>query len=230
MGDFNNFDDLFRDKLGSHEAIPGDGLWDRIEHSDIPSQLDGTFQGKLANMEVTPNDKVWENVQPHLPLHLGIRRMLNNLSKVAAVLLFGMLTYTCFHSITKPNVDPDMIAMNQVQEVLSAEDEYLLSKECMEKVATIEPQNTVLKPTVIKKKRKKKYINADNVIVEEIEWVEIASSQEEAMELDPFYIEPLLSDEEVAMRDAEEELKIAVFPTLNIQADDIKKVTEGFQP
>lgn len=83
-------EDLFKDALSDLEINPSKKSW-----ADISNQLDadvhGKIQQKFENFEPNPKPEVWEGIKTQLPYNLRIRRQLNWLSKIAAVLLIGML-------------------------------------------------------------------------------------------------------------------------------------------
>lgn len=98
-------EDLYKDALSDLEVNPSNKSW-----ADISDQLDadvhGKIQQKFENFESQPKSEVWEGIKTQLPYNLRIRRQLNWMSKIAAVLLIGMLF----------TVGSNMLKLNNQQE------------------------------------------------------------------------------------------------------------------
>jgi len=91
MMEKNNLpEDLFKDALSDLEVNPSEKNW-----ADISEQLNietnKKIQHKFEHFESQPKPEVWEGIKQQLPYNLRIRRQLNWIAKVAAVLLVGML-------------------------------------------------------------------------------------------------------------------------------------------
>lgn len=88
-----NIDNLFKDAFSKHSVPPPSGLWGKIEHELPLTTTDSAFKEAFESYEVEPAPKVWSNIRKELPLSLVVRNHLNWLSRVAAVLVVGMLLY-----------------------------------------------------------------------------------------------------------------------------------------
>ncbi len=97
-------ENLFKDALGDLEVNPSKKSW-----ADISNQLDtdanAKIQHKFEHFEAQPKPEIWEGIKTQLPYNLRLRRQLNWISKIAAVLLIGMLF----------TVGSNMIKLNQQQ-------------------------------------------------------------------------------------------------------------------
>ncbi len=90
----NNFDDLdnyFKDSFEGFEVTPPKAVWNNISDEMNKESLDQMFEDNLSSLEVQPDVRVWNNVKKELPLNLYIKRQLNWLSRIAAVLLIIMM-------------------------------------------------------------------------------------------------------------------------------------------
>ncbi len=86
----NNFDQHFKDTFEGFEQRPDGHNWSEIRGA-LSSNVDQLFNDKLGSHEAVPSQKVWNGIQKQLPLSLLLRRHLNTLSKVAAIVLIGMV-------------------------------------------------------------------------------------------------------------------------------------------
>jgi len=84
-----NFDDCFKDHFGDFEA-PKMRKKESSESEAEENSFDQLFQAQFDDFEQKPDEKIWNNVQKELPLHLIWRKKLNQLSRIAAVLLIGL--------------------------------------------------------------------------------------------------------------------------------------------
>jgi len=102
MEENNLNEDLFKDALSNLEVNPSKKSW-----ADISDQLDANahakIQQKFEHFEAQPTPEVWEGIKTKLPYNLRLRRQLNWISKVAAVLLIGML-FTVGSNMLKLNL------------------------------------------------------------------------------------------------------------------------------
>ncbi len=101
----NQFDQFFADQFKNFEQQPNDGVWDKVNEEMELQEIDSIVKRELANCEITPDEKIWMKVEPKLPLNLFIRNQLNALSKIAAILLVGMLATMLYHQNTQ-HVNP----------------------------------------------------------------------------------------------------------------------------
>lgn len=134
-GKHHDIDNLFRNAFESHEVVPSSDLWGKIEQELPLTETDRLFKRTFTNYEVDPSPEVWLRIKRRLPLSLVLRKHLTRLSKVAAILVIGMLTYVFFESNSffqaenKPNTivvveedstliedAPNVIAQQQVVE------------------------------------------------------------------------------------------------------------------
>ena len=100
MKETNQIDELFRSALEGDEARPGDGMWASIsDQLSAPHQVDALFAEALQHHEVSPPDGVWYRVRQRLPLNLYVRRYLGQLSRIAAVLLVGMMAVMLYYRL-----------------------------------------------------------------------------------------------------------------------------------
>ena len=96
----NQLDDLFRDQLHRWKKKPETRNWSAIEQWMEDEALDQVYRDSMKKFEVRPSEKNWELIEPALPFHLRIRRQLQKLSTVAAVLLVLMMAFTIYDHIS----------------------------------------------------------------------------------------------------------------------------------
>jgi len=89
MKKLNNkdMDKLFKDGLGDFQ-VPAPSM---NKQSDS-SQLDEAMRSKLSAFEQAPDQQNWNQIKRRIPLHLKMHRHLTLLSKIAAVLVVGLVT------------------------------------------------------------------------------------------------------------------------------------------
>ena len=97
MNNENQFDQFFADQFNNFEQKPNADLWEKMNEEMELEKIDHLVQRELANCEITPDEKIWMKVEPKLPLSLLVRNHLNALSKIAAILVVGMLVTMYFH-------------------------------------------------------------------------------------------------------------------------------------
>ncbi len=85
-----NIDEIFKAQFEDFQVPPPRQNWEDLEKS-IDTDLDQQFRDGLQPLQVTPQKKVWENVQEELPLHPKAKRYISWMTKIAAVLVIGML-------------------------------------------------------------------------------------------------------------------------------------------
>jgi len=98
--DNNQLDDLFRDQLQMWKQEPDARNWSAIEQQMEDDCLDQRYQQSMKSLEVKPSEKNWEHIEPALPFHLRVRRQLQKLSTVAAILLGLMMAFTIYDRIS----------------------------------------------------------------------------------------------------------------------------------
>ncbi len=95
-----DFDQQIRGLFDGFTEAPAPKNWENIQ-SDLDEEaendvFDSLLKGQFTDSEVSPSPKVWENVKKELPLHLIVRTQLIKLSRVAAILLFGMISFAMY--------------------------------------------------------------------------------------------------------------------------------------
>lgn len=89
----HDIDKLFQDAFQEHEVASPFNMWNKIE-SNLPlAETDRMFKKALENYETEPSSEVWERIKPELPLSLLLRNSFVQLSRIAAILLFGITLY-----------------------------------------------------------------------------------------------------------------------------------------
>ena len=89
----HDIDKLFQDAFQEHEVASPFNMWNKIE-SNLPlAETDRIFKKALENYETEPSSEVWERIKPELPLSLLLRNSFVQLSRIAAILLFGITLY-----------------------------------------------------------------------------------------------------------------------------------------
>lgn len=123
-----NFDQQIKGLFDGFQEVPQSSNWEnisnRLDYTDQEREFDNIFKGRFEASEVPPPPEVWENVKKELPLHLIVRTQLSKLSRVAAVLLFGMIafaTYDHFNNSTAAEItveapDPFLIKQEEMVE------------------------------------------------------------------------------------------------------------------
>ncbi|HFC01290.1 MAG TPA: hypothetical protein ENJ53_10840 [Phaeodactylibacter sp.] len=86
-----DIDDFFREGLDDFMVSPPPANWDEISSQLEGQEIDAFAKNQLDKLEVTPPPHVWNHVKRELPLSLWIRSRLNQLSKIAAVLIIFMI-------------------------------------------------------------------------------------------------------------------------------------------
>lgn len=85
-----NVDEIFKNSFEHFQVPPPNMNWDKMEES-LDSDFDQQFRSQLQPFQVRPQQKVWDNIQEELPLHPTARRYISWMTKVAAILVIGML-------------------------------------------------------------------------------------------------------------------------------------------
>jgi len=117
MNNENQFDQFFADQFNNFEQQPNDYVWEKVKEEMELEKIDHLVKRELANCEVTPDEKIWMKVEPKIPLNLLLRNQLNALSKIAAILVVGMLATMYFHQKTE---GPNTIALDNA--LMNADD------------------------------------------------------------------------------------------------------------
>lgn len=164
----------FKDKFENFEETPSNNVWEDIVAGNDIEQFDQIFNNKFANKEQSPSPQVWKNVQEGIPLNLFVKKHLENLMKVAAVLL-------CFMSATiyltsDKNQSTDAIVLNEPTTPNNDVVEFTPTIEEAEVV--IEKEKLVAK---IKKKKRKKKVRKQKEEVVDVEalWMLLMEEDEE---------------------------------------------------
>ncbi len=140
---YNHMDESFKKAFDDFEVPPRPGLWDEIKIEMDTQPLDKAFESNFVDFEMQPKKEVWNNIEKHLPLNLFVKRHLHRLSKVAAVLLFIMIS---------------IIAFNPRQNhMVHQKDTAIVIEQPQNEVIDIQPQDLVLQ--VETKAEKKKAIS-----------------------------------------------------------------------
>ena len=84
-------DDFFKDALDGLFAAPPAANWQKITTQLDHQEMDVLAKSQLERLEVTPPPEAWNHIKGKLPLSLLIRSRLNQLSKIAAVLIVFMI-------------------------------------------------------------------------------------------------------------------------------------------
>ena len=95
----NPLDDFFHDQFQTWKKTPEQKSWFSIEQQMEDDSLDQVYRESMKGFEVMPSEKNWEQIEPALPFHLRIRRQLQKLSQVAAILLILMMAFTIYNRI-----------------------------------------------------------------------------------------------------------------------------------
>jgi len=85
-----NIDDIFKNGFENFQQAPPKQNWEQIEDG-IDTDIDQQFKSKLHTLKVSPQPKVWKNIEEELPLHPTARRYFSWMTKIAAILVIGML-------------------------------------------------------------------------------------------------------------------------------------------
>ncbi len=104
-------DTHFKDSFENFEETPSNNVWENIEAGIDIEGFDKIFNSKLTDNEVTPSPEVWETVKEGIPLNLYVKKHLENLMKIAAVLLCFM-SLTLYFTIDK-NQSSEYIAVEE---------------------------------------------------------------------------------------------------------------------
>lgn len=85
----NNHDieKLFKDGLSDFQ-VPAPSMNKQTDSSE----LDEAMRSKLSEFELAPDQQNWDKIKRRIPLHLKMHRHLTLLSKIAAVLVVGLVT------------------------------------------------------------------------------------------------------------------------------------------
>ncbi len=83
-------EDRFRQAFDQFEVPPPDHNWEQIEE-EMEELFDEQFHKKMAPFQVTPKPRVWKKIKSELPLHPGAHRYISWMTRIAAVLVIGML-------------------------------------------------------------------------------------------------------------------------------------------
>ena len=97
----NKIDQYFADHFNNFKENPHPELWDKIDLEMQLQQFDQDIKEELSAFEEVPPTHIWQAVEPKLPLNLFVRNQLNWLSKIAAILVIGMLFTMYYHQDSK---------------------------------------------------------------------------------------------------------------------------------
>jgi len=100
--DTNQFDNEFAKKFEGFAPTPKSNLWGKISDEMEMQDIDQYVKQELKSFETTPSEQVWNKVEKKIPLSLYLRNHLNQLSKIAAILVVGMLA-TIYFSQPQPS-------------------------------------------------------------------------------------------------------------------------------
>jgi len=89
----NPIDDLFRSQFEDFENAVPTNSWEQISERMAEQSFDQIVKNKIQDIEKTPSPQVWMNVKKEIPYSLFLRNYLHKLSKIAAILIIGMLVY-----------------------------------------------------------------------------------------------------------------------------------------
>ena len=85
-----NTEDYFRKSFEDFEVPPPGQFWNEIE-KNLDDPVDETFREQLTPLKITPKDRVWKKIKKQLPYHPTLRRYVSWMTRVAAILVVGML-------------------------------------------------------------------------------------------------------------------------------------------
>ncbi len=108
----------FKENFENFEATPNHNVWENIEAGMDIEGFDEIFNNKLTSIEQSPAPEVWDGVKAGIPLNLYVKKHLENLMKIAALLLCFMSVTLYFsvdkHSTKKSVAIPDTV--NPIEE------------------------------------------------------------------------------------------------------------------
>ena len=85
-----NIDNKFQEAFVDFQPTPPRQNWEQIQET-MENEIDASLREKLQPLRVTPKAHVWKNIKEELPLHPGVKRYFGWMTKIAAVLVIGML-------------------------------------------------------------------------------------------------------------------------------------------
>ena len=139
----------FRDNFENFEDTPKHDVWENIEAGIDIEGFDKIFNNKLTDNEQTPSPEVWEKVQAGIPLNLFVKKHLENLMKIAAVLLCFM-SLTLYLTVDK-NKTTEMAVLDEA--IILKQDPLKSTSNAISTIEAVEKEDFVYE---IKKKKSKK--------------------------------------------------------------------------
>jgi len=101
---------VFKNNSDKLDQIFSEGLNDlhvpppQFKHRE-EDPVDNAVKHKLDEFEQTPNPEIWDNIKTQIPLSLKVKRQLTWLSKIAAVLVVGLVVTMLINSYSRAQRD-----------------------------------------------------------------------------------------------------------------------------
>lgn len=114
----NEFDNKFKDRFQDFEVKPSDNNWKKIDKKMEDNWFDATFSNVLSNKEQQPQASNWTVIEKRLQ-DRPVLRAIQQVSKVAAVLLLGLLVFQFFSSDILQEKELAQAPLIQSKEVLA---------------------------------------------------------------------------------------------------------------
>ncbi len=80
------FDESLNDAFQDYEVNPAPEVWENITSEAVDSR----FKSVFSKFETEPREENWEKIRRAVPVNLFLRNSLNQLSKIAAILVVGL--------------------------------------------------------------------------------------------------------------------------------------------
>lgn len=181
MNENNNTDEFFKDSFESFQVTPPKRNWEGI-NDKLEEKTDAIINDKFESYEVQPQPAVWENIKGQLPYNLRIRRHLNYISRIAAVLLIGMLFTMGYNVYQQQN----QIAVNSAPVPVATPDVIETP------IPVVEEKNDFVFDPVSKKEKAKKLIDEKEDIDDLLQFI-LDDSDDIAANIDSEVVEESLT-------------------------------------
>lgn len=99
----NQIDETAQRLFENFQVPPPSGLWDDIEAVSPDDKIDKVFERQFKYLEVTPPNRNWLAIRKRIIFPPIILRHLSTFSKIAAILVIGLLCYHSFYYIQHQN-------------------------------------------------------------------------------------------------------------------------------
>ena len=218
---FNHMDESFKKAFDDFEVPPRPRLWDEIKVEIDTQPLDKAFESNFVDFEMQPEKEVWNNIEKHLPLNLFIKRHLHRLSKVAAVLLFIMVSIIAFN----PRQN-HMVKQEDTAVVIEQPKDEVIETQPQDVVFQVETKDEEKKKISRKKSREIKRKKRVNQL-----WESIISDEDDFAGINKAKIEEVLKPiERLPLEDFAEILEQKTFRNLPGKGQDSTDFTEMTLP